>query len=132
MFSFGAVVRAARSALVVEAEEGGEVRLGVDHRLVTSEVDLVVFDRPPESFDEDVVEAPALAVHRELHAAGEERLGKFFGGELTALIGVENFRSAVLRERALHGPDTEAGIIRRASCPSKRRSGDRIGSGAWR
>ena len=58
-----------------------------------------IFDGAPESLDEDVVECPAATIHRELHAAGEEWLRKLGGRELRTLVGVEDFRHAVLRYR---------------------------------
>ena len=90
------VVGAVGPALVVEAEEGGEVGLGLDLRAVALEVDLLIFDSAPQPLDEDVVEAAALAVHRQLHAGGQERLGKLRRGELAALIGVEDLGDAIL------------------------------------
>ena len=32
------------------------------------QVDALVFERPPQPLDEDVVEEPALAIHRDAHA----------------------------------------------------------------
>src|SRR5665213_1741575 len=72
----GVIVGAVRPAFVVEAEEGGEIARGFGQVAVAAQVDLVVFDRAPKSFDKDIVETPALAVHRELHTAGEQWLGE--------------------------------------------------------
>ncbi len=106
----GVIVRAVRPTFVVEAEEGREVRRGLGQVSVAAQVDLVVLDRAPEPFDENIIETPALAVHRELHAAGEQWLGEFCRGELATLVSVENFRRAVFSQRSLHRPDTEAGV----------------------
>jgi hypothetical protein len=75
---------AVRPLLVVEAEEVFQVGVDLDLGLVAPEVDLVVFDRAPEPFPEDVVEATALAVHPELYAQREQRLAKLGRGELAA------------------------------------------------
>jgi len=60
-----------RTLLVVEGEVGVELGVGVDERGVAFEVDLLVFDGAPEPFDEDVVKAAALAVHRKRHAGAK-------------------------------------------------------------
>ena len=51
----GAVVRAVRAVFVVEAKVALQLRVGVDERVVAFEVNLLVFDSAPESFDEHVV-----------------------------------------------------------------------------
>ncbi len=93
-----------RAHLVVALEEGAEVGLRLDLGAVALEVDLLVFDRTPESLDEDVVQGPPAAVHGELHALVEEGLGELRRRELTTLVGVENFRHPVRSDRAGHGP----------------------------
>lgn len=116
-----AVMDAVRSLLVVEAEEDREVGLGFDLRAVALEVDLVMLDRAPQPLDEDVVEAAALAVHGQLHAGREQRLGKLGGGKLAALVGVEDLRRAIPGHRALHRPHAEAGIERVRQFPREDR-----------
>ena len=53
-------------------------------------VDQFVLERPPQPFDEDVVERPAAAVHADANLAAGECAGEVVGGELRALIGVED------------------------------------------
>ncbi len=65
----------------------GYVGVGVD-------VDLLVFNRPPEPFHHDVVPPSALAVHADLHTRIGQHLREVPAGELAALIGVEDFRPA--------------------------------------
>ena len=101
---------AVRSPFVVEVEEAGEIGFGLGLGAVALEVNLVVFDRPPEPFDEDVVQRTAAAVHRQLHPEGEQRLGKLGGRELAALIGVEDLRHAIAVDRPLHRPGAEARV----------------------
>jgi hypothetical protein len=52
-------------AFVVEAEEGFQVRVGVDLGAVALQVHFVILHRPPEALDEDVV------VPEELHPLGQ-------------------------------------------------------------
>src|SRR3990172_4963064 len=76
------------------------------HRLVSVEIDILVLDAAPQSFDEHIVDPTPLAVHAYAHALGLQRLGEVIGGELAALVGVEDLGVAVARERLLQGLDT--------------------------
>ena len=91
-----------RAAFIVELEVLGEGGVGLDERGVAFEIDLLVFDRTPQALDEHVVQAAALAVHRELHAGGQQRLGELGGGELAALVGIEDLRRAELGLSLIH------------------------------
>src|SRR5262249_60535536 len=44
--------------LVVEAEVGRQARLQLGHSLIILDVDVFVFDAPPEPLDEHVVQGP--------------------------------------------------------------------------
>jgi hypothetical protein len=50
---------AVRPALVIEPEEGLQVGICLDLGAVALQVDFVVFDRLPQSFDKDVIEGAA-------------------------------------------------------------------------
>ena len=54
------------------------------------QVDVLVLDAFPESFDEYVVDPAPLAVHTDLDALGSEHSGELLAGELAPLIGVED------------------------------------------
>jgi hypothetical protein len=47
------------------------------------------------------LQAAPLAVHRDPNALALENLGEVFGGELDALVGVEDVRLPLARERLL-------------------------------
>src|SRR5204863_9017474 len=55
----------------------------------------------PQPLDEDVVHAPALAVHADGDPVPLEGAGKVVAGELAALVGIEDLRPAVARESFL-------------------------------
>ena len=59
---------------------------------VGMEIDLLIFDRPPEALHDDVVSPGAFAVHADLHACVSEDLRELQAGELAALIGIEDLR----------------------------------------
>ena len=59
------------------------------------QVDGLVFERAPKSFDEDVVHAPATPIHGDGDFRVLENAGEVKAGELAALVSVEDFRLAV-------------------------------------
>jgi hypothetical protein len=62
------------------------------------QIDLLVFDRTPEPFHEHVVSPCAASVHADRDPALQQQAGEGAAGELTSLIGVENFQLAVSGE----------------------------------
>lgn len=54
------------------------------------EVDILVFDRAPQSLDEDVVAPTAAPVHADPDVSFGERAREIQARELTALVGVED------------------------------------------
>src|SRR6266702_708690 len=85
-----------RSSGIVETEITADGGAGVADRLVSSEIDLLVFDRAPQPFDKEVVAPGALAVHADGDGVLDQHAGEGRAGELAALIGVEDIRRAVL------------------------------------
>jgi len=79
-----------RSAGVVERQVLSDGLLGVRDRVVGAQIDLLVLDRFPQAFDEDVVAPAAFAVHADRDAVRLEQAGERFAGELAALVGVED------------------------------------------
>ena len=73
------------------------------------EIGLLVFDRPPETLDKDVVKDPVSDVHADPDTIFLQQLGKLMAGKLAALIGVEDLRLRYL-EGLLQGRETECSI----------------------
>jgi hypothetical protein len=78
--------------VVVLVDEGSQGFLGLFHVCVVFEVNLIIFDGPPESFGDDVVQGPAFTVHTDFHFQIQKDLGKIRAGEGCPLIAVENLR----------------------------------------
>jgi hypothetical protein len=63
---------------------------GLTGRLVRVNVHLLPFDRPPESFDEGVIQSSTAPIHADAHPFLQEPAGKLHAGELGSLVGIEN------------------------------------------
>ncbi len=58
--------------------------------VVIVNVNIFVLERAPKTLDEDIIEGPATTVHAHTYARFFECIGKGFGRELNALVGVED------------------------------------------
>ncbi len=74
------------------------------------QVDSLVFERTPQSFDKDVIHAPAPPIHRDRDLSALEDAGEVEAGELASLIGIEDFRLAVSIQCLVQGLNAEPGI----------------------
>jgi len=81
----------------------------------------LVFDRAPQSLDENVVHETTAAVHRNRDACSLEPAGEGGAGELRALIGVKCFRRAVPRQRFVERRDATARIHGVRQAPGQNR-----------
>ena len=67
---------------VVKVQPGTNAGLSFGHCRISVEVDLLVFETAPQPLDEDVVHAPALAVHANGDAMPLQGAGKIVTGKL--------------------------------------------------
>src|SRR3954453_17574110 len=96
-----------RSAAVVKTEIPADRGAGLGDRVVSSQVDLLVFDRSPEALDEDVVTPSTLAVHADGDFVCGQDTDEGLAGELAALIGVEDLRPAMVGQSLFQSLDAE-------------------------
>src|SRR5665811_2066634 len=94
---------------VVEVEVGAEFPAGLGNALVSFQVHLLVFDTPPEPLDEDVQPATP-SVHADPDTMGVKQAGEARGGELRALVRVEDVRGSVARKRLFERFDAEGSV----------------------
>ncbi len=74
---------------------------------VGPQVHLLVFDRPPQALDEDVVSPGTFPIHADLDLVLEQQAGEGDAGELGALIGVENLGLAIVGKNLLDRLETK-------------------------
>ena len=77
------------ASTIVEAELSPDRGTGLGDAGVGSQVDLLVFDGPPEALNQDIVPPGALSVHADPDLPRRQHLDEVAGGELAALIGIE-------------------------------------------
>ena len=74
-----------RAAAIVEGQIAADPGPGFGHAGIGPQVDLFVFDGPPQALDEDIVPPRALAIHADLDLAGGQHLDEVGRRELAAL-----------------------------------------------
>jgi len=84
------------SLVVVEEEICLQTPLQGGDRLVFSEINILIFDTAPQPLDEDIVETPTATIHADADIGILQATGESQGGELGALVGIEQLRSAHL------------------------------------
>ena len=75
--------------------------------VTAAQVHPFVLDLPPQPLNKDVVVTSSTPIHADLDVVVLEYLVEFGAGELTALIGFEDFRCTVARQRLLQRCDAE-------------------------
>lgn len=105
-----------RPIVIVEPKIACQPGIQVGYRGVVLEVDVLVLDRAPQSLDEDVVERAASPIHADAYASPFQAARKGQGGELHALIGVEDLGPRRLK-RLLQRVQTEPTVERVGQMP---------------
>ena len=91
----------------IEGHVAGHPFLGITDGVVSMEIDLFIFEAPPQPFHEDVIPPPARPIHTDLNPLILEKSSELLAGELTALIRIEDLRGAIPADRLPHGLQTE-------------------------
>ena len=77
--------RLMRTNVIIKRQPNAQAPACLGHRFIRSDIDLFVFQAPPQTFDENVVQIPALAIHADpdtpvrqvVHERGAERVNDF-------------------------------------------------------
>lgn len=89
------VQRLMRTLVIVKHEVLLQALVSLIKRFIGFRIDLLIFDRPPEPFDKDMVMRPSSTIHTDPDPGLRQATGKGEAGELGALVGVEDHRQAV-------------------------------------
>ncbi len=87
-----AIQRAVRAFLVVEPEIRRQPLFECWHRAIFTQIDILVLDAAPESFNKNIIQCPAAAVHADQDLVFQQPAGEVNAGELAPLVAVEDTR----------------------------------------
>lgn len=117
---------------VVESQISAQAFAGRRYAVIGAQIDLFVFDRPPEPFDhcpavvcianderEDIVPPRALAVHADLDVGILQRFDEVDGCKLAALIRVHDLGFAVAAHGVFQSFYARSGFERRRQPPGQ-------------
>ena len=91
-----------RAAPVVECQIATKPATRLRDATVGAQVDFLVFDRPPQPSDKNIVASRDFAVHAHRNLSVLQDRKKGDGGELAALIRVHNFRPTMPSQGFAH------------------------------
>jgi len=92
-----------RSSSIVHVKVSSNTGACLGDRVVGVKINLFVFHRSPESFNEQIVTPRAFAVDPGLDAMHLKQIREGLLRELRALVGVHDLRCSVTGDRFLHG-----------------------------
>ncbi len=78
---------------IVNIEIFPKAIMSVNHRRIFLDVNISVFDRPPQTLDKDIVKGPSSPIHADPNSCVQQLLRKIDRRELYALIVIEDLRS---------------------------------------
>ena len=85
------------ASVVIVAQIFVKAFSGVSGTVVVLQVNILVLDRPPEAFHENVVIGPTAMVHADLRSRLQKQSRVFRAGKMTALVAVHDFRDGLLQ-----------------------------------
>ena len=97
-----------RSLGVVVVQPRPDLAMGIVAGRKLPQIDALVLQRPPQPLDKDIVHPATLAVHRDAYPGVAQHVGEVLAGKLTPLVGVEDLRCPVVRQRLFKRLDTKA------------------------
>ena len=88
-----------RPDLIVERQVLCHSLLGLMDGVIGVEIDLLIFETPPQPLDNDVVPPPPGSIHTDLNVMVFQEARKLLTGKLTPLIGIQNLWATILADR---------------------------------
>src|SRR3954454_10302545 len=96
-----------RASGVVKADPFSDPHLGLLPVGIALQIDVLVLQRPPQAFDEDVIHPAAATIHRDPDSGRRQHAREGGAGELASLVGIEDLRPTEPRQRFLERRDAE-------------------------
>jgi hypothetical protein len=121
--------RLMKALLVVEGEVCADAGFRLAAVGIAFQIDVLVFQRAPDTFDAHVVHPATAPVYRDAHAGHDQHAGEIRAGELVALVGVEDLRLTVSGQRLLQRRHAERRVHRVRQPPGKNRSARPVDDG---
>jgi hypothetical protein len=86
---------------VVESQIVADRTPRLCHAVIGAQINLFVFDRAPQPFNEHVVAPGTAAIHADPDQVVRQQASERYAGELAALVGIEDPRTAMSGERLI-------------------------------
>ena len=96
-----------RPDLIREGHVAGHPVMGVSDSLIGMEIDVLIFETPPQPLDKDIVPPPPGSIHADLNSMSLQKPSEFLAGELTAVIRVEDLWGTIAGDGLPHHFHTE-------------------------
>jgi len=103
--------------VVVECDPAPDTDPSLGPSFPSLQIDAFILQEPPEAFDENIVNAAPLAVHRDPGADPFQPVNPGKGCELAALIGIHDLGRAELVDRLAQRLDAEVRLQRVGDAP---------------
>jgi len=112
--------------MAVPPQESGKADFSLPAIAVGMQIHLLVFDRSPQSLQQDVVEAALFPRPADLDYISLQPAHEISGGELAALVGVEDFWPAAASHRYLQSIETLLCVQAVGGLPAEHVAGEQI------
>lgn len=124
-----AVVKALmRPFVIIQVEIVGQASKQSGYGRLLFDGDVLVLDGSAEALHEDVVKAPATAVHTDTNIRRLQFVGEVVDGELDALVGVEDLR-LTMTQRKSQGIKAEGAVERIGPLPGDDKTAESVHDG---
>src|ERR1700693_4236759 len=90
-----------RPFAVIEVQIPPERSTCLADTVIGVQIDLLIFDRTPQPLDKDIVAPRTATIHADRDRVLQQQSGERGAGELAALVGIKDLRSAVPSQRLL-------------------------------
>src|SRR5262249_24782376 len=87
---------------VIDPQKLAELLASLTWRRIIMQIDMFIFNRPPQALSKDVIQGATFAIHTQARTGIQYQLAELRTGELTALVSIPDLRRG-LHQRSLCG-----------------------------